>query len=260
MNQEKKLLFSNEYSSHDILATAHNSNSRGKRVKKYTKNALIFLATLTAVYFLLKYNKYVSEILEKKASLIRRSGALGKVITASLVFIFCFPVILGFGALQYLIGFVYGPLVGASIIFPPLFVGSSLCYYIFSRGAFQKMGKTMLEKNEYFSMITKLFGKKPLKMTVLCRASSLPFVSVSVLLSVLRVEYWQYFVGLILMMGKATLHMYIGSLASSHVKSSLKYVVIGLTIALNFAIGAVCGRMIQREIQKRNSQMLVVPF
>lgn len=260
MIPEKNLLFSNEYSSQNPLRVVQSTSNREQKLKKYIKNTVIFIALATALYFLIKYKNFVSSLLERKALIVRESGALGLVITASLVFLFCFPVILGFGALQYLIGFVYGPLIGVAIICPSMFAGSSLCYYLFSHSRLQKTGKSMLERNEYFSTVAKLFVKRPLKMTILCRASSLPFVSVSVLLSVLRVEYWQYFVGMIIVLGKATLHMYIGSLASSNVVTSLKYTIIGLTIVLNFGIGGICGKMIQKELEKRTNPMIVVPF
>lgn len=194
----------------------------------------------------------------RRSVAIRNAGIYGELFCALLCCLFSFPVIIGFSALNMLIGFIYGLPEAMIPVFIGTFLGSSILYAAFGKKSWHGWALRKLQNNNSLYLIFSGLSKNPLQATLLLRMSALPFASVNFLCCVMRDGYAQFAAGLSLSMMKGTYNMYLGSLLSDTLQPTsnqiLRLTILGVSIAANVAVGVIVGRIIRRTMAEPSVQ------
>lgn len=226
------------------------SNNEASNWSLFLKVFVCAVSLVILLFVGVFFHKSVSQFIVQTAVTVRQSGLYGIFGFAFLTFCFCFPFIVGFGLLQSLIGFIYGFPAGIYISAPAMVLGAVCCYALFSKPKFALWARQKISKNEILHSISKIFMAHPWRMTLLCRLSALPFVSMTLLNAVMHVGYVKFLVGMIIVIFKAALHVYIGFCLSglNGSGSTVRTLSMVMTVLLNILVGYICLRLIRREL------------
>ncbi|KAF9359477.1 hypothetical protein BGX26_012212 [Mortierella sp. AD094] len=228
---------------------------------------MAFLALMIGLF--VGFHSKIFAFLEALAGFIKGLGQWGPPVIMLCLFATSFPPVIGYSSVITMAGYVYGFLLGFTIVFLSALAGAIVCFY-FCRRWYKPQVRNLLAKNKSLKSVIRTVERSGFRLLVLIRLAPYPFNIMNALLSATHVSIQTFALATALSLTKLALHVYVGSTLSSltgeddddgnddgtgspkdpssgHGKK-LKIMVMVLGVLLGFGVGAYVWMVTKREI------------
>lgn len=176
--------------------------------------ALLLFFALGLFSLTVYYWESIVPWLNNTAESIRTQGVTGYALMSAVVFVFCFPPLMGYGTLLYFNGFVFRFPMG--II--PVFVGSAagaFVGFVLGRRWLQPYRSRWLSQYPNFGLIEKAVERGGIKLLVIIRLAPYPFGVSNILFSATKLKLSTFMTATCIALFRNLIHVYIGSTFAS---------------------------------------------
>src|SRR5436190_1828687 len=155
----------NSIISHNKNITNNNDNKFMflKKLQPWTPFIVWAMLSMITLCIFIIYHKEIILILDKFAHSVKLMGIVGGIIFYSMIFLTTFPLVIGYGTLVTLSGFIFGFGIGFFISYVAALTGAITVFYL-SRKWFKKSVGKLLHKNKSMNAIIKAVEKKGFKV------------------------------------------------------------------------------------------------
>ncbi|KAJ3182232.1 Tlg2-vesicle protein [Gaertneriomyces sp. JEL0708] len=179
--------------------------------KRWLPLWIIAGATAFGLVTFLLYHEQIFAFLTEFAQRVRDMGAGGMLLTIFLVFITCFPPMIGYGTLVYLCGFIYSFPLGFVPAYTGALLGGICCFIGARRWLGEGYRQRIVSAWPKFEVVEGAVEKGGWKLATLIRLAPYPYSMISVVFATTSMPLERYIIATALSLFKLLLYVYIGS-------------------------------------------------